>query len=80
MLMFLQNNLGTIVAALAVAFLVFLAVRRMVLDKRAGIGACGQKCAHCANACHCETPAPAEDGIQCNGSCSDCEHCKSCRG
>ena len=47
MLQFLQANWGTIVALLAVVLLVFLAVRRMVKDKKAGIGACGQKCSHC---------------------------------
>ena len=48
MLEFLQANWGTIVAALAVILLVFLAIRRIVKDKKAGIGPCGQKCSHCA--------------------------------
>ncbi len=48
MIEFLQANWGTIVATLAVILLVFLAIRRMVKDKKAGIGACGQKCANCA--------------------------------
>ena len=40
-------NLGTIVSLLVVSFIVFLAVRSMVRDKKAGIGICGQKCANC---------------------------------
>ena len=53
MLEFLQANWGTIVAVLAVALLVFLAVFRMVKDKKAGIGPCGQKCANCAHSAKC---------------------------
>ncbi len=58
MLSFLQSNWGTLAALAAVAVLVFFAVRRMVLDKKAGIGACGQKCSKCAMAGHCETQDP----------------------
>lgn len=54
---FLQANWGTIIALLAVMLLVFLAVRKMVKDRKAGIGPCGQKCSHCPNAhkCHQQT-------------------------
>ncbi len=53
MLQFLQANWGTIVALLAVALMVFLAVSRMVKDKKAGIGPCGQKCSNCPNSGKC---------------------------
>ncbi len=76
MLMFLQNNLGTIAAAAAVVFIVFLSIRRMVLDKKAGIGICGQKCANCANAGHCETQSQTADS--CGGACSECKYSASC--
>ena len=84
MLQFLQMNAGTIIASLAVALLVFLAVRRMVLDKKAGIGACGQKCSQCAMRGHCEEEAPAEkppvqqDSL-CSGNCRSCPHSSTCQ-
>ena len=82
MLQLLQVNAGTIVASLAVAFIVFLAIRRMVLDKKAGIGACGQKCSQCAKMGHCEETQTAEPvqpiGSMCGGNCSACQHSASC--
>lgn len=51
MLAFLNENRGTIVAALAVVIVIFFAVRKMVKDKKAGIGTCGQKCANCCKMC-----------------------------
>ena len=85
MLTFLQNNWGTLVAALAVLFIVFLSVRRMVLDKKAGIGICGQKCSKCAKALSCPDrnapEAPAESApAGCNGVCSGCKYASSCGG
>ncbi len=53
MIEFLQANWGTIVAFLTVALLVFLALRRMRKDKKAGIGPCGQKCANCPHSAKC---------------------------
>jgi len=85
MLQFLQMNAGTIIASLAVALLVFLAVRRMVLDKKAGIGACGQKCSQCAMHGHCEEEAapveqpPAQQGSLCSGNCRSCPHSSACQ-
>lgn len=81
MLTFLQANIGTIVAVLVVALFVFLAIRRMVLDKKAGIGACGQKCSQCAKMGHCEmTPAPVEQppATPCSGVCAGCPHSAQC--
>lgn len=51
---FFTANGGTIAVVLVVALVVFLAVHRMVKDKKNGIGACGQKCAHCAMHGKCE--------------------------
>lgn len=54
MLQFLQNNLSTIIAALIVILLVVLATRKMVKDKKKGIGSCGCKCSECPKAACCE--------------------------
>ena len=82
MLQLIQANLGTIAALLVVALLVFLAVRRMVLDKKAGIGACGQKCSECAKMASCESAKPKEvtpeRGSACNGACSSCKYSANC--
>ena len=51
---FFAANWGTMLVLLAVALIVFLAIHRMVKDKKNGIGACGQKCAHCAMHGKCE--------------------------
>ena len=53
MLHFLQMNWVTIVVLIALAAVVFLAVRKLIKDKKAGVGACGCKCSGCPNACHC---------------------------
>ena len=80
MLLFLQDNWGTIVASLAVAFFVFLAIRRMVLDKKAGIGACGQKCSECAKMGHCESQIDEEPkGSICGGNCASCKYSANCK-
>ncbi len=72
---------GTVFVVLIVALLVFLAVRRLVLDKKEGIGPCGQKCSHCANAGHCEIEneiKPENTPTACNGVCSGCPYSASC--
>ncbi len=80
MLTFLQANLGSIVVLLVVALIVFLAIRRMVLDKKAGIGACGQKCSQCSKMGHCESEATVKPPIQegCGGACSSCQYSATC--
>ena len=83
MLQLIQANLGTIAALLVVALLVFLAVRRMVLDKKAGIGACGHKCSECAMSAQCskikkEEPKNKNIGSLCPGDCSQCKYKSSC--
>lgn len=47
-------NWVTIVTVLVLAFFVFLAIYKIVKDKKKGIGPCGQKCANCPHsaACH----------------------------
>ena len=47
MIAFLTKNAVTIIVVLILAALVFLAVRKMVKDKKAGIGPCGQRCENC---------------------------------
>ena len=53
MLNFIAANWVTIVTVLVLAFFVFLAIRKIVKDKKAGIGPCGQKCANCPHASSC---------------------------
>lgn len=53
MLQFIQTNWVTIVTLLVLAFVVSLAICKIVKDKKEGIGACGQKCSHCPNAAQC---------------------------
>lgn len=84
MLTFLQANWGTIVAVLAVAFIVFLAIRKMVLDKKEGIGICGQKCSQCPKMGHCEEAKPEavkpeQATASCNGICSGCPYSAGCQ-
>ena len=83
MLTFLQANWGTAVAALAVAFVVFLAVNRMIQDKKAGIGICGQKCSQCPKMGHCEDEKASvsvhETSLEsCKGVCANCPHSAQC--
>ena len=53
MLHFLQLYGVTIIVLAVLALAVFLAVRKIVKDKKSGIGPCGQKCANCPHACSC---------------------------
>ena len=53
MLHFITANWVTIVTLLVLAFFVFLAIRKIIKDKKKGIGPCGQKCSHCPNAGNC---------------------------
>ena len=79
MLSLIAANMGTIAATLFVALLVFLAIRRMLLDKKAGIGACGQKCSQCAKMASCPSvEAPKAETTACSGSCSGCKYSAVC--
>ena len=53
MLHFIQANWVTIVTLLVLACAVFLAIRKMVKDKKEGVGACGCKCANCPHSANC---------------------------
>ena len=54
MLEFLQANYVTIITILVLAGIISLVIRRLVLDKKKGIGPCGKKCSECAKSCCCE--------------------------
>lgn len=75
---YFQINIGSIAALIVVALFVFLAIRRLVLDKKAGIGACGQKCSQCAKMGHCEQEKAQEPIPSCTGSCAGCKYSASC--
>ena len=53
MLSFIQTYWITAVVIIALALIVFLAVRRIVKDKKEGIGACGCKCSDCPHGAQC---------------------------
>ena len=54
MLGFLEAHTGTIIVLLVLVFLVFLAIRRIVKDRRAGKHSCGGNCGCCpmSGSCH----------------------------
>ena len=47
-----QNNVGSIVAALFLLTVVALIVRRLILDKKAGKHICGGSCGSCGGGCN----------------------------
>ncbi len=53
MLQFIQANWVTALTVLVLATVVFLAIRKIVKDKKAGIGSCGCKCADCPHSSSC---------------------------
>ncbi len=44
---FIRENWLTAVILIILALCVFLAIRKIVRDRKAGIGPCGQKCENC---------------------------------
>lgn len=54
MLGFLEAHTGTIVVLLVLVFLVFIAIRRIVKDRRAGKHSCGGNCGSCPMGGMCE--------------------------
>ncbi len=54
MLLWLQENLSTIVIGAVLLLVVIAIIRSMVRDKKQGKSSCGANCAHCAmgGACH----------------------------
>lgn len=67
MLAWLSANLINIALVLAVALLVFVLVRSLIRDKKAGKSACGGSCAGCGGSC-----------AGCGG-CASCGMDPSCR-
>ncbi len=53
MITWLAENIGTIVAALAVIAVVCIAVAVIMNDRKKGKSSCGNNCAHCAMAGKC---------------------------
>ena len=51
MLQFLATYGSSIIVALIVAFIVFLVIRSMVIEKKSGKGGCGGSCASCGGCC-----------------------------
>lgn len=47
MISFIQNNYSTIIIGLLVAVSIYLAIRKIIKNKKSGIGPCGQKCSEC---------------------------------
>ena len=54
MLQFISENWVTALTLAVLAFFVFIAIRKIIKDKKSGIGPCGQKCSNCPHcaACH----------------------------
>ncbi|MBQ7076724.1 MAG: FeoB-associated Cys-rich membrane protein [Lachnospiraceae bacterium] len=50
MLVWLMNNIGTIVTSIILLLIVIFIIRKLYKDKKAGKHSCGGNCAHC-NAC-----------------------------
>ena len=42
-----MNNTSTVIVIIVLALCIFLAIRKIVRDKKKGIGSCGQKCSDC---------------------------------
>ena len=86
MLQQIYESRYTIITVLVLALLIFLAIRKIVKDRKAGIGPCGGKCAECAHAAACgraqavpqneeqTAPPPAE----CSGICKGCPYSAQC--
>ncbi len=47
----MPNILVTMLTITVLGLAIFFAIRKMVKDKRSGIGACGCKCSECPHAC-----------------------------
>ncbi|MBR3149149.1 MAG: FeoB-associated Cys-rich membrane protein [Eubacterium sp.] len=47
----MSDVIVTILTIAVLGFVIFLAIRKVVKDKRSGIGACGCKCSECPHSC-----------------------------
>ncbi len=54
MLLWLQQNIGTILVCIVLLVVVGLIVKKIVDDKKQGRSSCGNNCSHCAmhGQCH----------------------------
>ena len=53
MIGFIKTNIATIIIVIAIITLVVLAIRKIVKDRKSGIGPCGQKCSECPKYYEC---------------------------
>ena len=53
MLSFIKANIATIIVLIIVALLVFLAIRKIVKDKKSNKGGCSQNCSGCPYSNNC---------------------------
>ena len=51
MLVFLENNYASIIIILLLALCVFLAIRKIVKNKKSGKGTCSCECSNCSMNC-----------------------------
>ena len=54
MIGFIRTNIATIIIVTAIIALVILAIRKIVKDRKSGIGPCGQKCSECPKYENCK--------------------------
>ena len=52
-MMWLQANIGNLVVGSVLAVIVFLNIRKIVLDKKQGRHSCGGDCGSCGAGCSC---------------------------
>ena len=53
MLAFIKANIATVIIVLIIIILVFFAVRKIIRNKKAGKGSCGNNCADCPYSSDC---------------------------
>ena len=53
MLQIIRDNYVTVIAVIIIAALVILALRKIIKDKKTGVGSCGYKCTECPKADAC---------------------------
>lgn len=51
MILFLKENIITIIICVIIVLLVILAVRKMIIDKKNGKSSCGGDCSNCMYNC-----------------------------
>ncbi len=54
MLTWITENLSSIVVVAIVLFLMGLALRKIIRDKKSGKGTCGGNCSACGGCSHCK--------------------------